>query len=115
MLGGWRENSLQEAAGLLFHPPALLLGKEERTIRRFIPTLSHFAKAKEKEGEGKSTDPVLMKSAGSKLCAPARLARIYLLYPRLLGFCELPKGRPDKKNCINAFPHFPLCVRNAEG
>lgn len=48
------------------------------------PSLSHFAKAKEKEGRrerGKSTDPVLMKSTGSKLYTPAPLTRIYQLYP----------------------------------
>lgn len=68
--GGWRENSPQEAAGLLFHPPALLLVQhagEKRIIqsRNSSPCCCTFQRQRTNE-KGRREEKTLQSSSHEK-------------------------------------------------
>lgn len=108
--GGWRENSPQEAAGLLFHPPALLLvqhaGEKRSTqSRNSSPCCCTFQRQRTRE-RGRRGEKKLQSSSHEKyqrqtLCfrLPSQGQPILLLLTSPLW-----NSMTKRRSWIDAFP-----------
>lgn len=120
---GWRENSPQEAAGLLFHPPALLLvrhggGKRSTQSGDSSPRCRTFQRQRRRREGGRGREKkklqFLMKSSGSKCDASACLTRVNPSHRHLPALRYWWAAVMKRRSWTDAFLRLVVGVRHAE-